>query len=135
MNLVSWDSSYSVQVRQFDEQHKTLFAMLNRLHEAMGAGQGQRALAKLLEELIRYTKTHFDAEEAVLQANRYPDLERHQAEHAKLAAEVARFQRDFAAGAVGLSVEVMDFLQRWLRQHILESDKRYSTFLLAKGLA
>jgi hemerythrin len=33
------------------------------------------------------------------------------------------------AGTIGLSLELMQFLKRWLSEHILESDKRFAPFL------
>ena len=44
MALISWNESYSVKVKQFDDQHKKLVNMLNDLHEAMKQGKGRDAL-------------------------------------------------------------------------------------------
>ena len=48
----------------------------------MQAGAGNRTLRHALaEELIRYTMTHFAAEEAAMEAYGYPALDEHRREH------------------------------------------------------
>ncbi|HVM91282.1 MAG TPA: hemerythrin domain-containing protein [Terriglobales bacterium] len=61
MALVSWNPSYSVKVEKCDTDHKKLFDILNKLHEAMSAGNGNQVVAKVVKELGDYTKFHFGA--------------------------------------------------------------------------
>jgi len=34
----------------------------------------------------------------------------------------------------GVAVELLPFLQTWLKQHVLRTDKQYSAFLNARGV-
>jgi len=36
MALMAWDDGYSVKVRRFDEQHKKLMEIVNKLHITQG---------------------------------------------------------------------------------------------------
>ena len=59
MALMNWDDSYSVNIQAFDEQHRYLFGLLNRLHAAMKAGKSNAVMGPTLNELVRYVETHF----------------------------------------------------------------------------
>jgi hemerythrin len=135
MALLNWDDSYSVSIRAFDEQHRHLFDLLNRLHDAMKAGMSNAVLGPILQELVRYAATHFEAEEGIMQQHRYPMLSEHRRQHQELAAQVADFEQKYQAGTVLLGLPLMEFLRSWLTHHIFESDRRYSGYLRSCGVA
>jgi hemerythrin len=129
MALMSWMDTYTVSVPQFDAQHKQLFALINRLHDAMAKGHANDVMAKTLDELILYTKSHFQAEEKLLESKGYPDLAAHKAQHEKFTSQVVQFQEDFISGKLTVTIQLMNFLRDWLIHHILETDKQYGEFL------
>ena len=135
MALMDWNPTLSVKVRKFDDQHKKLVDLLNQLHDGMKAGQGNAVLGNVLQSLITYTSTHFKDEEQVMQANSYPDLARHRAEHEKLVKQVLDLQKKFQAGGAVLTLTVLSFLKDWLFTHIQGEDKKYGVFLNAKGIS
>lgn len=134
MSLISWNDRMSVKVKEIDDQHKQLIAMINELNEGMQKGRGQDALGKLIAGLAAYAVMHFTTEERHFAALNYPEAPAHKAEHEKFVAEVSAFKRNFDAGTVGLSIPVMTFLSKWLRQHIMGSDMKYAPFFAAKGI-
>ena len=129
MALITWDDSYSVQVKDIDEQHLQLIYLINKMHDAMSTGQGKLILAEILEELVDYTKTHFSYEEQIMLKCQYPDFNAHKDAHEALTKKVMDFQKRYQAGQVALSVEMMNFLKDWLTNHIVETDKRYIPYL------
>lgn len=134
MALFVWNDTYSVQVGSIDEQHKKLFGIINQLHDALAAGKGQATVKLVLKELIDYTVTHFQSEEAMLDKQGYPNLATHRMDHKSLVDKIKKLQVEYEAGQLGTAVKVMDFLQEWLKSHIMKTDKRYSGFLNAKGI-
>jgi hemerythrin len=70
----------------------------------------------------------------LLERNRYPVIRGHKAQHQALAEQVLKFQKAFHAGKPGVAVELMPFLQKWLRDHIMRTDKKYGPFLNEKGI-
>ena len=48
--------------------------------------------------------------------------------------EVAAFQADFEAGKAALTMDLMDFLKNWLKEHIMGTDMQYAPFFKEKGL-
>jgi hemerythrin len=132
MALMTWQDNYSVHLPNIDAQHKRLFDLINQLHEAMAKGKANDVMGKILADLVTYTKTHFQAEEALLKSKNYPDLAAHQQQHRKFTDQVLQFQKDFGAGRTTVSSQTLNFLRDWLSNHILQIDKRYSTFLSEK---
>lgn len=53
-------------------QHKKLVSMVNEMYQAMSQGKGNDVVGKVLNDLIAYTRTHFAAEEKLMQTNGYP---------------------------------------------------------------
>ncbi len=133
--LIKWDDKYCVGVDEFDEQHKRLISLINELYDAMRVGTGREVLSGIFDELIEYTNTHFKAEEKLFAECRYPDELRHVIEHEKLTMEVMKFKQDCDIGRAALSIHVMYFLKSWLTDHIMDRDKKYAPFLIAKGVS
>lgn len=134
MALINWNETYSVKVKEIDGQHKKLVDIINELHDKMKEGKGKQVLEKLLNELLDYTVLHFAFEEKLLNTNNYPDYKNHVKLHSDLIDEVKAFRKKHDSGNAMLSLELMDFLKRWLVEHILNSDKKYSAHLNANGV-
>ncbi|MFZ0793924.1 MAG: bacteriohemerythrin, partial [Candidatus Korobacteraceae bacterium] len=117
MPLFTWNSSYSVKVKRFDEDHQQLFDIINELHEGMKAGRSKDVMHDVLTKLLRYTERHFTAEEAVMKDLGYAQLPAHIEQHRKFTGKIKDVADQYKAGAVGLSVDVLDFLTKWLAQH------------------
>lgn len=130
MALIGWLPAYSVNIPPIDEQHKSLFDLLNQLHDEIVVKKADHAvIGHALEELIQYTKTHFELEEQFLQSMQYPDIAKHKAKHEALTRKVMKLQQEFATGKTAMATEVMNFMLAWLTNHILRTDKRYAAFL------
>lgn len=134
MAFIEWDEKYSVGVRELDSQHKQLVKILGDLYEAMQAQKANEVLGKLLNELLRYTKTHFATEEKYMSQHGYPDLAAQKKEHEMFTAKIAEFIESFESGRTSISVSVTSFVKNWLFSHILSSDKKYSSFFASKGV-
>jgi hemerythrin len=130
--LFAWDQSCSVNVPEFDRHHQHLYTLVNRLHEAMLAGQAKTTTSGILDELISYTQSHFAAEEAFMTARAFPGLAQHKAEHAALTGQVLDFRERYRSGTAPITLELMHFLRDWLVNHIQRSDKLYSLLDVAR---
>jgi hemerythrin len=124
--LFPWREAYSVHIPQIDAQHQQLIALINDLHAAMMKGAGNQALGRILNELVRYTESHFSYEEAMLQQRGYSSLMAHRAEHRQLTQQILDLQTQFRSGKLLMTMQVMQFLKDWLANHILTRDMQYS---------
>jgi len=135
MPLMTWNDKMSVGVAVIDEEHKKLVGLLNELHDGITTNQAKDKLGRVLDGLISYTATHFAHEERLFAQIHYVDTAAHVKEHQDLVKQVLDVQKRFKAGETGtLSMEVMNFLKRWLVGHIQGSDKKYGPHLNAKGI-
>ena len=134
MALMTWKEEYNINIKVVDSQHKKLVDLLNQIHDATSMGKGREVLAHILNELVAYTKLHFSTEEELFKKFSYPGYLQHKIEHDKLTKQVCEFQDRYSAGRAAISIEIMQFLRDWLNGHILGTDKRYSEFLLSKGV-
>jgi len=129
MALLTWSERYSVGVEMLDEQHRKMIDALNHLHEAMLAKQPPSAIAPLVAQLEDCTSRHFATEEQLMAAASYPQAEQHRAEHGVLLQQIERCKKLYQSGDIALSGDVLEFLQGWLGDHILEEDKEYGPWL------
>jgi hemerythrin len=134
MVLFTWSDDLSVRVNVIDDQHKKLVALINTLHDAMRAGEGKLVLDKTLNELAEYTVYHFQAEEKYMQQFHYPNYLQHKAQHDAFVKKVVDFKKDYDAGRLGLTLDLMKFLRDWVENHIKSTDKGYTALFLKNGL-
>jgi hemerythrin len=129
-----WTEKYSVNIAVLDRQHQVLFDTVNELKEALTSGQGSAVVDEVLKQLFEYSLTHFAAEELLMTEHAFPGLETHRAVHQRFARTIERLREDYKAGKTGVPVKIMLFLQSWLQEHLLRSDKAYSAYLNARGV-
>jgi hemerythrin-like metal-binding protein len=136
MSFMEWkDNKMSVGNSQIDHDHQKLVHYVNEMHDAMMAGHGKDVVGPILHKLVLYTHEHFAREEGIWRAGHYAGLVAHQKLHHDLLKTVTDFQAKYNAGAVALSVDVMNFLRDWLKNHILKSDKEAADAIAAAAHA
>ena len=134
MSLIEWTDDLNVGIAQIDREHRQLVALINDLDEAADRGQGKRALGTVLDGMAAYADYHFRNEEEIFERLGYPDASLHKAEHAFFALRVREFRAGLEAGTQALSFEVLDFMSRWLTNHIQRSDRKFVPLFLEHGI-
>ncbi|MDD2325820.1 MAG: bacteriohemerythrin [Alphaproteobacteria bacterium] len=132
--FLEWNEKLVLGIPSIDAQHKQLVGMINELYAGFEAGTGRAVIGPILDRLINYTATHFKHEEAFFDQTGYPETSHHKKEHENLVKRVLEVQSQFKANKESvLTQDLMAFLRNWLVDHILGSDKRYVSHLLAHG--
>lgn len=134
-DFISWNDNLSVKVREFDQHHKKLLKLISALYERMEEGSGNDILAETLSELIDYTVYHFGAEEKNFKAYNYPEAEAHIEQHNTLVNKARELYSGIVNNEGVLSIEVLDFLQDWVVNHINKTDKKYTDFFKGKKIS
>ncbi len=130
MELIEWDNTlYSVQIEEFDNHHKKIVNLINKLHKAMLKGEGKQVLGAIFLELKNYTQYHFNAEEQKMIGANYPDFAKHKNEHKELLLQLSKHIQDYEWNKREVTIDTLRFLKEWLFNHIQISDKKYSSFL------
>jgi hemerythrin len=137
---IPWNSSYSVNVKEIDEQHKKLLEMINNLADItlseskVPTDDERNKLENILNELIRYTEYHFSTEEDYFDEFDYENADSHKKEHKKFVEKIKEFMKRFRNKEASISFELINFLQDWLIDHIMGTDKKYTKCFNEHGL-
>jgi len=134
MALFEWKDIYSVNIQEVDNQHKMLVESLNELYEAMRTRKAKEIIDGILKGLTDYAGVHFSYEESLMQKHGFPGYADHKKKHEAFIAKVTEFSGKHKNGHLMVSMEVMNFLRDWLKDHILGIDKQYGPFLNEKGV-
>ena len=133
--MLGWNDSCSVGNADIDAQHKQLFVVIDELQGAMKTGQSKAILGRTLDKLVDYTVKHFAYEQALLAQKGYRESGAHKSVHDQFTARIRKFQMENNAGSLGVSVELMDMLRKWLVEHIQGSDMKYARELGSRSRA
>ncbi len=134
MAYIDWNDSFSVGIKEMDNQHKKLIELINQLHEAMRVGQGSSTVSSVISDLADYTVYHFQAEEKLLQTHNFPGYLVQLKSHKGFVEKVQEFQANLTSRKLSMSIEVIQFLKDWLIEHIQGQDMKYGKFLNEKGV-
>ncbi len=130
LELLEWNDSYRELVPEIDRQHQHLFELLNSLAKAVEGGYDQDIIGDVLVEMAAYADEHFKTEQLYLE--KHPDFQKHFLEHwaftKKCMKLVMAFRNDQAVAG-----ETLEFLMRWLQNHVLKEDMRYFRELAEEG--
>jgi hemerythrin len=135
MALITWTKEqFGTNVSTHDQEHQTIFQMLNDLHDTVAGGGDRAAVGAKLDGLIGFVAKHFQSEETNMQKFDYPSYTAHKKEHDDLVAVCLDVQKKFHAGQVELTGDTTAFVKDWLVRHIPNVDKGYGPFLNSKGV-
>jgi hemerythrin len=129
---IVWSHILSVEVDEIDEDHRKLVNIFNILNHAVLEGESPAYLAAVLEELINCTAWHFSHEERLMLKYGYREMEEHRAEHRELVQSARELQRTLLQADRPVAEEQIEFLERWLTEHILTADMRLGADLALK---
>jgi hemerythrin len=126
---IVWGDVLSVAVDEIDEDHRKLVNIFNILNRSVAEGESPDYLAAVLEELINCTVWHFSHEERLMLKYGYEGIEEHKAEHQELINSAKKLQQGILRADSPVSDEDIEFLERWLSEHILTADMRLGSYL------
>jgi hemerythrin-like metal-binding protein len=135
VKMLEWHEKYETGLPLIDEQHRSLFAAINDLHDAMISGQGKEKVQQTLAFLIRYTETHFRDEERIMALQKFPGLSLHKVEHEKLLKTAHHLEKKMATKLFHLPVEMASFLADWIQHHINEADLGFIKYMQSPAAA
>lgn len=130
MALITWTAAqFGTNVGFADQEHQTLFGLLNKLYDEATGGAPRATIGASLDALIAYVVDHFAHEEKEMLAKGFGGYDRHKAEHEALIGICADLQKKFHAGQAEVTEEVGQMVKSWLDSHIPTFDKAYAEVL------
>ena len=81
--MVEITRSFEIEVELIDNDHRRLVEIINEITQAIDDDQPEEC-ARLVPDFVAFTKRHFAREEALLEKNGYPQVDKHRRHHASL---------------------------------------------------
>lgn len=125
LSLVAWSDDFNLGMQEIDAQHSILIDLINQVWVAVVKKPDRAEALRVLEELEKYTITHFTAEEIFMREINYGNFDLHKEEHTKFVARIAEEKAKVVAGDA-VTLGIIHFLKDWLINHILVADKQYA---------
>lgn len=123
--LILWHDDYGLGVDEIDEQHRTLFSLMNKAWQAVNLEDNLEGAIAGVNALERYASGHFADEEAFMLDTGYPFLTSHKKAHDAFLIRLAAERATLIEGG-WISLSLMQFLKDWLISHILMADREYA---------
>ncbi len=127
-----WKIEFSIGNEQIDAHHKRIIGLINKLYDAVKAGQESIVIEDILESLKKYAYTHFAAEEQLFLPTAYPDSQKHMALHQEFRTRLEQLKELVHKNDLAAGIELMDFLASWFVDHILQIDRQMLPYLHTK---
>jgi diguanylate cyclase (GGDEF)-like protein/hemerythrin-like metal-binding protein/PAS domain S-box-containing protein len=119
-------------VPEIDAQHARMAELLNDVADAVNRGQDRDHVTALLDELLAFTRHHFETEQRLMERHRYPDLLAHTQEHSRLLADLISIRTRADVASLMLTLQS---LKEWLVAHIAHGDRELGEALVASAAA
>ena len=129
MKDIVWSDVLRIEIDEIDEDHRKLISIFNILNHSLTEGDSPEYLRAVLEELINCTVWHFSHEERLMLKHGDEGLERHKAVHRNLIRSARELQHKILNGDRTMGDEEIEYLERWLTEHILTEDMRMAEHL------
>ena len=128
--FIQWNSSYLVGHKLVDFDHMTLVNITNELFHRVYQGFSDEEIAQTIKCLIDYVEKHFEREEELFRNSEYPDVDKHLAMHEDITKTVKDIATIYQTNPSAINInEVLEFLKKWLTNHIMKADQGYAEYL------
>jgi hemerythrin len=134
MEIIRWDKTFIVNVLRFDEEHKNIILIINRLNAAIQKDDEREKVSDALNEMTSYAISHFKTEEDYMRRFGYPEYELHKEEHREFTKTTVGFCKRVMNGNYKIACDLLEYLKQWLANHIQGTDKKYTECFNKNGI-
>lgn len=133
---IVWNDTLVTGIDKIDEQHQILINLFNEANSQLSVNNNADFLEQITRDMLSYALYHFETEEELMQQYGYRDdniesLDAHILQHRSFSSKVIAVRNDIKAGTLISREDLLAFLNSWLINHILNTDMKLATFLLA----
>ena len=128
---IIWTDDFLVGDDELDAQHKELVRLTNEFYNGtqMGGVVAKVFFMQTIKGALHYVKTHFSAEEKIMQKVGFPQYDEHKKQHEDFIAAVTRETQVFESQDNPDPKAFVKYLMDWITLHIADSDKKYAPYL------
>ena len=122
MEPIAWKADYDTGIKEIDEQHRQLVNMLAELQDAVVADPESGEIGARLMAFVKYTKAHLHSEESLMRRISFSGYKEHKAQHERLVSQFVLLLQKLKSGNDMTPADLVNFMRRWLIDHIVEED-------------
>lgn len=120
---LSWKDDYRLGIDTYDQQHKNLFTISNKLISAVVNNESKEIILAVLDQLQTDTASHFKDEQNYLEKRNCAFIERHIKEHNYLLDQLRKKAAAFEAKNISAYDFISFICNDLITKHILGEDK------------
>lgn len=125
---IHWSEGLSMGNDYVDKDHRKLLKIYNDLVDLIEHNKSREEFSKILSEMTDYSLMHFKKEEEYMMEFNYPSLNEHKQFHMDYIYRVSMFNIELSRFSTTDPGEVIQFLEDWWVNHILEKDSSYENY-------
>ncbi|TNF69364.1 MAG: GGDEF domain-containing protein [Gammaproteobacteria bacterium] len=126
MKAFQWNKNFATHITTVDQQHKKLFLLVNKFSNLISENNLDiKNVQKVYQELIDYTKYHFQEEERLMKETGIDKrhLEHHIKEHQIFTDYIGNLSIKHDSTHISSLKNLFNFLVNWLSYHVLGIDQ------------
>ncbi len=120
-----WNDKYSVGISIIDGEYKEFIDIINKVIVAKEHNDKPEEVREVLYEMIKYAINHFATEETRMIKFNFPEYQLHRNEHLDFTDKAVASINKVINGDYQVANEILEYLKRWLVNHIQETDRKY----------
>ncbi len=132
--MIEWDDKYSVGISGIDDEHRQFIDIINMAIATNESSDNPGELREVLYRITKYAINHFSTEENYMIEFNYPEYQYHKEEHHDFSRKVIAYCERVNDDDSQISNEILEYLKRWLINHIQVTDRKYIDCFKRNGL-
>ena len=132
--MIEWDDKYSVGISKIDDEHRQFIDIINMAIATNESSDNSGELREVLYRITKYALNHFSTEENYMIEFNYPEYQYHKEEHHDFSRKVIEYCERVNKGDSQFADIILEYLKRWLINHIQVTDRKYIDCFKRNGL-
>jgi hemerythrin-like metal-binding protein len=128
MEAYEWNVTYQVDVEILDQQHRVIFASLQKISSAVAEVANEGTVLSLTDNFNIYCKVHFFDEERVMENAGFPSVDLHRQQHDIFVNHLELFKAAYSPKKTSMKDDFINIAD-WFVRHVMTFDKAYADFL------
>lgn len=129
MRSLQWTPEHSVFLPEIDAEHQAMFRLVQDLRHAALGGSGPDTLMHHLRRVSEEFTAHFQHEERLMRASRYPSTGWHKAQHGAARSKLIAVRGAIRTGDRQVISHAVECVADWIRDHTSVADRMFGAYV------
>lgn len=126
---ILWRDEMSVGNDLIDQDHRYLLCLFNSIELILSVKGLQDHLVFYFEQLLDYTRFHFDREERIQLKSGYGGYYDHKLKHQRILQRLEEMSEELKAGKEAFEKDLLALVKEWIVDHLIKVDRELAPHL------